>query len=283
MPPLAPPFPPRSTRLAASPPPCQTQDWNTVCCGRVETGGECGRPRGKGARNAPRPGCLGRCSGPGAWHSPRSQPPVFTLPETPLCAVPVQGGPCHQVGPWRRRAGGGGGIHCGRCHAMCVTSRVPAPFADPCPPRAAFKEEEPARWSGVKGERQGAITAPRRGEFEGAIGSKRQNGSLGTPDAADPPPPAPRGGPGSPFPLEWNRQRQTSNTSNEEDGRTRRAQCAGGRASGSVCPGALETPRWPPNPFDPVLSTVVESQRRGNGGSRLSLAPLPVLRGFERG
>ena len=56
------------------------------CCRRVNSGGECGPPRGEGGRKARRKGYLGRRSSPGTWIFPRylpparaPRPPVFTL------------------------------------------------------------------------------------------------------------------------------------------------------------------------------------------------------------
>ena len=49
------------------------------CFRRVNSGGECGAPRGEGGRNSRRPGDLGRLFSPGTWIFPRSLPPRAPL------------------------------------------------------------------------------------------------------------------------------------------------------------------------------------------------------------
>ena len=49
------------------------------CFRRVNSGGECGAPRGEGGRNSRRQGCPGRRSSPGTWFPPRSLPPRAPL------------------------------------------------------------------------------------------------------------------------------------------------------------------------------------------------------------
>ena len=54
--------------------PPQSRGVELRCCGRVENRGRVRPASAGGGRNAPRPGCLGRRSGPGRWLSPDLSP-----------------------------------------------------------------------------------------------------------------------------------------------------------------------------------------------------------------
>ena len=62
-----------------------------------------------------------------------------------------------------RRAGGGGGIHCGRCNAMCETSRVPFCRSLPPPPARPSGRNRQGGGGGERGKGKGPSRRPSGG------------------------------------------------------------------------------------------------------------------------